>query len=100
MTLQVSLSAEADADIATIYNWYEKAQTGLAHEFIEPLSAQLRAAVANPTPGVVQGSRNNSPRTTTAARFALAPGERPKLVRRTETSVARPKMGRDAHRPT
>ena len=51
VTLQVSLSAEADADIATIYNWYENAQTGLGHKFIESVDGALEQIAQFPESG-------------------------------------------------
>jgi len=56
VTLQVRFLAEAYVDIATIYDWYERARTGLGLEFIEAVDKAVEQIAQFPESGrIVRG---------------------------------------------
>ena len=49
MSLQVHVRAEAEADLAQAFDWYERQRTGLGHEFLAQVRQAFRQVVASPT---------------------------------------------------
>lgn len=51
MTRRIRLSPEAEADVAEIYQWYERARTGLGDRFVQAIDTALRQVADYPQTG-------------------------------------------------